>query len=187
MQVLAQSERILSLVHESLFTVVPDFEKLMGRGSADETRVNETGEAHTCIIIITSLLISISEALENAMKSVNSWLCRRINTRDVARGCPDALEVPDSLASLGEVVGEEASAVLTVEDSSEAPLVARKRAEVENLNYKQVSGHRSLALRVGYSDWPTQVVHLPIGKEIQYNNRDGSMNCNPAIDIGTLV
>jgi hypothetical protein len=66
-------------------------------------------------------------------------------TGDVARRRPDALEVPDGLARPGEVVREEAAAVVPVEDAREPPLVAR---------------HRRPALRVRHADRPAQVVHL---------------------------
>lgn len=104
----------------------------------------------------------IREVLEN---SITMKLCRQCSTRDVARRRPDALEVPDGLASFGEVVREEAATVLTVEDSSEAPLVTRECAEVQNLHHEQVAGHRSFAFRVRHPDRPTQVVHLPIDQE----------------------
>jgi hypothetical protein len=81
-------------------------------------------------------------------------------TGDVARRRPDALEVPDGLARPGEVVREEAAAVVPVEDAREPPLVARQRAQVQNLHHQQVARHRRPALRVRHADRPAQVVHL---------------------------
>jgi len=81
-------------------------------------------------------------------------------TWDVARRRPDALEVPDGFASVGKVVGEEASAVLTVENARESPLVARQGTQVQNLHDQQVAGHRRSAFRVRHPYRPTQVVNL---------------------------
>lgn len=89
-----------------------------------------------------------------------------MSTWDVTRRRPDTLEVPDSLASIWEVVSEESSTVLTIENSSEAPFITRKRAEVKNLDNEQISWHRRFAFGVVHANWPTQVMNLVIRNEI---------------------
>lgn len=52
------------------------------------------------------------------------------------------------------------TSVLTVKSACEAPLIALKRPQVQDLDDQQVSWVRGLALCVCHRDGPAQVVHL---------------------------
>ena len=78
----------------------------------------------------------------------------------MAGGAVDALKVPDGLASLWEVVCQEASTILTVKDPSEPPLMAHQWTQVQDLYHKQVTRHGRLSLCVLHTEGTTQVVNL---------------------------
>src|SRR5690606_1336112 len=59
---------------------------------------------------------------------------------DVARTGVDAVEIPDRLARLGEVVGQDAAAVLLGKQTAEAPLAVLEGADVENVDPHEIAG-----------------------------------------------
>ena len=85
------------------------------------------------------------------------------HARDVARLGEHALEVPDRLLRLGEVLVEEAAAVLLGEEAVEAPLALGLGADVEQVDHQQVAGLGALdADRAGQEvdDRQVDVAHV---------------------------
>jgi hypothetical protein len=84
------------------------------------------------------------------------------DARYVARRCDPALEVPDHFVGVGELLGEEAAAVLGGEYAGVAPALAGERsrillwdrADIEDVDDEQVAGLGAL-----HGDRPAEHVH----------------------------
>lgn len=127
-------------------------------------RVQVLSQSKSVFTVINECLLTFVPDVEQLFRwgSANETRVNeagKTHTWDVTRRRPDTLEVPDSLASIWEVVSEESSTVLTIENSSEAPFITRKRAEVKNLDNEQISWHRRFAFGVVHANWPTQVMN----------------------------
>ncbi len=76
-------------------------------------------------------------------------------------GCAvDAIEVPDGLGGIREVVCQEAAAIIAVEDAAEAPLVPGQGPKIQDLHSEDVPWLSWHALLIRASDGSAQVVHL---------------------------
>ena len=94
--------------------------------------------------------LAIGQAADQSRMNKSS----EVHARNMTRGSVEAFEVPDRLLGEREVISEEPAAVLLGKEPVEAPLIIRKRADVQQVDDEQVSRLGAL-----YPDRPGEEVH----------------------------